>query len=74
MKVRATRTGYYGHKRRREGEVFDLNPVKNKKGTVIPAEAQFSDVWMEKVDASTKSKKPESKMAKESESDESDVI
>ena len=33
--------GYYGHKRRREGEVFSLVPQKRKDGTIITPEQQF---------------------------------
>lgn len=58
MKVRATQSGYIYHKRRREGEVFELKPIKgfvqNKDGKNKPfeftAEQQFSSLWMEKVD------------------------
>lgn len=39
IKVRATQLGYYGLKRRREGDIFF---IKN--------EAQFSKKWMVKVD------------------------
>ena len=37
MKVKATRMGYYGHKRRKEGEVFN-----------IKSEKFFSKNWMVK--------------------------
>lgn len=39
MKVRATRLGYYGDKRRREGVVFAID------------EKDFSRKWMEKISA-----------------------
>lgn len=32
MKVRATRLGYYNHIRRREGDVFELEPTTRIKG------------------------------------------
>jgi hypothetical protein len=38
MKVRALSLGYYNHKRRKEGEVFD-----------IADKQAFSEIWMEKV-------------------------
>lgn len=38
MKVRATRLGYYKHKRRKAGEVFPLLSPDH-----------FSELWMEKV-------------------------
>lgn len=57
MKVRAKGNstdvvGYYGHLRRRGGDVFVLQPIKTiRKGkpVVIPVEKQFSERWMEKV-------------------------
>ena len=51
MKVRATRLGYYGHKRQREGAIFVLKDVKvgGKEPRVIKAADQFSDKWMEKM-------------------------
>jgi hypothetical protein len=45
IKVRATQTGHYGHKRRREGDVF-----------VLAAGVPFSTKWMEFVPASTPTK------------------
>lgn len=63
MKVRATQLGYYKDKRRPPGEVFilkpytrtieELDPVtkfKVKKKIMVPAETQFSSVWMERVE------------------------
>lgn len=43
IKVRATRMGYYGEQRRREGDVFR-----------IKTEREFSVNWMEYVDAETR--------------------
>ena len=47
--------GYYNHKRVKPGQVFVLVPQKgigkDKKPFVIPPEKQFSDKWMEKVEA-----------------------
>lgn len=40
MKVRATKLGYYDHRRRREGDVFEIH-----------SEKAFSKLWMEKVGA-----------------------
>jgi hypothetical protein len=39
MKVRATKLGYYNHRRRRENEIFELTDEK-----------QFSNRWMERLD------------------------
>lgn len=57
MKVRVKKdmTGYYGHKRRRNGEVFDIvgsHTVKRKDkyGKVTEVKVDdFSSKWMEKV-------------------------
>jgi len=68
MKVRATQLGYYGHERRREGDVFTLEPIKRKRKDAktglmreitISAEQQFSERWMETVgdNAVSKTKK-----------------
>ena len=67
MKVRATALGYYGHKRRRPGEVFILKPFKRKITTFnketkrndvkiidVSADMQFSENWMERADSSAK--------------------
>jgi hypothetical protein len=64
MKVRATAVGYYGHKRKRPGEIFILKPYKKKieeidkttkrksfRYEVVPAKDQFSFAWMEVVDS-----------------------
>jgi hypothetical protein len=70
MKVRAIRLGYYAHKRRPEGSVFILEPLKRirpvkdsdgkptgeMKEIVISPEQQFSKNWMEKVDPETPEK------------------
>lgn len=45
MKVRAIRLGYYNHKRRREGEIFEVLDDK-----------AFSKVWMEKIGEAPKPK------------------
>lgn len=58
IRVRATRTGYYEHVRRREGDVFTLIPrtipVMDRKtgkptgdSRILTAKEQFSEVWME---------------------------
>ncbi len=63
MWVRAIRRGYYGHVRRYAadegvpgaGEPFELVPVnatdKDGNAVVISPDKQFSERWMEKVDA-----------------------
>jgi hypothetical protein len=54
MRVKATALGYYDHKRRRPGEVFELMPYEKTvnqhtgQKEVVTAEAQFSKRWMEK--------------------------
>ena len=58
MRVRATALGYYGHKRRKEGQEFVLEPIKrlrkdkdgNMREIVITPEQQFSARWMERLD------------------------
>ena len=79
MKVRATQLGYYGHKRRKAGDIFELVPMKNRDGSVTSVEQQFSDVWMESLESSGKAKKSEGKgkkpqESKEFDSEDSDVI
>ena len=73
MRVRAKSMGYIYNVRKREGEVFDLVPVKGykKNGDVLgepvvySPEQQFSDKWMEKVDADdVASESPVKKKAK----------
>ena len=52
MKVRAKALGYYGDKRRKEGEEFELieRTVGDKeKRRKLSVDQQFSDIWMEKV-------------------------
>lgn len=71
MLVRAIQTGYYGNKRIREGQIFELKSLKIQKKdpktqrdlkvVEIPAEQQFSELWMEKLEKSEEkklSKKP----------------
>lgn len=57
MKVRAVMQGTYGNKLRQPGEEFELLPVpvkdaKSGKTIILPAEDQFSHVWMMVVDGS----------------------
>lgn len=52
MKVRATRLGFYGDKRRRPGEIFELRD-RERRGKPYPAEEQFSKSWMERMDGPT---------------------
>lgn len=76
MKVRALKLGYYQHKRRREGDVFTLVPVKavdkDGKSYVVPPEKQFSNRWMELY--SKKVEVAPEVSAEESESEDSEVI
>lgn len=51
MKVKAIKLGYYDHKRIREGQTFELKPLKDVKGNIISAEKQFSENWMLSLDA-----------------------
>ena len=68
MWVRAKSLGFYGHKRRREGAVFQLEAItrmrmqKDKDGkdiglkeVTIKPEQQFSERWMEKVEGTVPS-------------------
>ena len=74
MRVRATMLGYYGHERRREGDIFTLEPIKRmrkdpktglmREVTIMP-EQQFSTRWMEAVDAGV-STEPKQKKEKKS--------
>ena len=69
LKVRAKDTGekysgVYGHRRRRPGDVFELESIirirKDKDGNprevTITEQQQFSERWMEKVDVAPPSK------------------
>lgn len=78
MLVRAKQPGLYDHKLRKEGEVFELKPLKGldserKKRSWTP-EQLFSERWMERVDAAAKVKraKVETEASQETEGD--DVI
>lgn len=60
MKVRATAIGFFGNRRIKPGQVFEIKDLKiktvdpkTKKEMVktVKAEDQFSEVWMEKIDA-----------------------
>lgn len=53
MKVQATQLGYYEHKRRREGDVFELVERKDRHGKVMTVNQQFSSKWMKKVSDDT---------------------
>ena len=47
--------GFYGEKRRYPGDEFELTSKKDKAGKVIyPAEDQFAESWMEKVNVPKK--------------------
>ena len=67
MKVRATMLGYYNHRRRREGEVFEVFDEK-----------AFSTKWMEKLDKPVEEpapkKKPPVKIATVSQESSEEVI
>jgi len=66
IKVKATRMGYYGHLRRRPGDVFELEDIettKNGKRVVIKAETFFSQNWMVKVEGKTPAKVSTSQQA-----------
>lgn len=69
MLVRATKLGYIGNKRIKEGELFELKDMKiavvdSKTGLlkdekkIITAEQQFSEYWMEKVSKEEEKKSP----------------
>lgn len=60
MRVKATRLGYYGHARRREGAVFNLESPEH-----------FSERWMEALQpAQAKKAKPKDPSPEESETAE----
>jgi hypothetical protein len=52
MRVKALKQGYYGHKRIKPGEEFELKSSQFQDGSPYPAEKQFSSSWMEKLDSS----------------------
>lgn len=79
MLVRATKEGYYEHRYRKIGDVFELKPVKgfigevpNLKPKSWTAEEQFTDFWMEKVDDD--GEKPKAKVAAKKAKPSEDVI
>lgn len=69
MLVRATKLGYIGNKRIKEGELFELKDMKiavvdpktgllKDEKKIITAEQQFSEYWMEKVSKEEEKKSP----------------
>ena len=63
MKVKAIATGYFGNRRIKPGQVFEIKDLKVKKQVIDPktkqkvektititAQEQFSDVWMVELD------------------------
>ena len=56
-----TFVGFYGNKRRRPGDVFDLvdavRKVDGKDKVIATAESFFSDKWMVKIEAKKPAKK-----------------
>lgn len=50
LRVRATKLGFYGGKRRYEGDVFELIDRPHRDNKTLTAEQQFSKSWMEKLD------------------------
>jgi len=63
MKVRAIRLGYYNHRRRREGEIFELLDDK-----------AFSNKWMESLEEETPKVKPKAKRDPVAQSPSEEVI
>lgn len=63
MKVRAIRLGYYNHRRRREGDIFELLDDK-----------AFSEKWMEKLDGKKSKVKSVEREEQESQSPSEEVI
>lgn len=84
MKVRAIRQGYHDNKRRREGDEFELKPIKgygfDDKGVKIEkefsVEQQFSEKWMEKIEGDVEPvvKKSKKKAVEQVESFDDEVI
>lgn len=62
MKVKATRLGYLGHRRRKVGEVFHIDSKL------------FSEHWMEKLDDSKPAASSKPKKSKSVEVTDDDVI
>lgn len=58
MKVKATMLGFMYNRRFREGDIFELRPVKGRDGKgqeiLVSAEKQFSRKWMEVVSPKVK--------------------
>lgn len=50
--------GYFGNRRIREGQVFEIVPLKDKEGKIISPEQQFSKKWMERLDGARKTVQP----------------
>lgn len=62
MKVRAKQLGFYNHTKRKEGVVFELEPIDgldpNGKPKHFSVEDQFSEAWMERVEDDVPISKP----------------
>lgn len=79
MKVKAMKPGYHNHRLRKEGEVFDLVPIEglsnDRKKKIFQSEEQFSEAWMQKLDAKSVAKRAkEAPKAEEQIPDSEDVI
>lgn len=65
MRVRATQTGYYNHKRVRVGQEFILTEQRgldaDRKPLVLSPEDQFNARWMEKLDVEADEVAPKAK-------------
>ena len=62
MRVRAKRLGYYGTKRKKEGDCFDISDEKKNPKDENPM--AFSKHWMEKVEAKAPTRSSKAKPAK----------
>lgn len=71
MLVEATRTGFFGNKRIKEGQQFEIRDLKieskDKDGKVttkiLTVDEQFSSAWMEKVSPKEAKANPKPKVA-----------
>ena len=71
MLVEATRTGFFGNKRIKEGQQFEIRDMKielkDKDGKItvktLTAKEQFSSVWMEEITPKEAKLNPKTKVA-----------
>jgi len=85
MLVKAIKLGYIGNRRIKEGEVFELKDIlvtevdpktgkQKPEKKKITAESQFSEFWMEKLEAEEVKKASSKKIIKPDLNDNEEVI